>query len=177
MIKKELLMNKELFSQVVNENYMRIYNICYRYFGNREQAADACQETFLKMWMNIKKYRGEASLYTWACRIAINVCLTSIRTNRKEKSVMIPEEESDFREKIPDVNEDNEEKANKLNFFNDFMNRLQVTDRTLVTLYLENLNTHDMASVTGLSESNVRTRIHRIKSQIKKEWEEQNGTR
>ncbi len=176
-MEKEYLMNKELFSQTVDENYTKIFNICYRYFGNRELAADACQETFLKMWLNINKYRGDASLYTWACRIAINVCLTSIRTNRKEKSVIVSEDESEYREKISDENMDDEDKDIKLKFFNEFMNRLQVADRTLVTLYLENMDTHEMASVTGLSESNVRTRIHRIKSQIKKEWEVQNGTR
>jgi RNA polymerase sigma-70 factor (ECF subfamily) len=52
-----------------------------------------------------------------------------------------------------------------------------MADRTLVNLYLEDLDTTEIAAITGLSESNVRTRIHRIKKQIKTEWEEKNGTR
>jgi DNA-directed RNA polymerase specialized sigma24 family protein len=46
-----------------------------------------------------------------------------------------------------------------------------------VTLYLEDLEYDEIAQITGLSEVNARARIHRIKKQIKKQWEEKNGTR
>jgi RNA polymerase sigma-70 factor (ECF subfamily) len=57
------------------------------------------------------------------------------------------------------------------------MQKLSAADRTLVSLYLENLDTAEIAQTTGLSEANVRVKIHRIKKQIQQEWEAHNGTR
>jgi RNA polymerase sigma-70 factor (ECF subfamily) len=170
-------MKEELFRQIVDENYCKIYRICYRYFGNRDEAGDACQETFMKMWLNINKFRGEASLSTWACRIAINVCLTFKRLNKRQMAHIVSEQVTDYQDCISDENEEHQDHDEKLQYFHRFIGRLPVADRTLVALYLEDMDSREIASVTGLSEANVRTRIHRIKNQIKKEWEENNGTR
>ena len=56
------------------------------------------------------------------------------------------------------------------------MDSLNATDKTLVSLYLEDLDTKELSQITGLSESNVRVKLHRIKNQIKKEWEVKYGT-
>lgn len=56
------------------------------------------------------------------------------------------------------------------------MNNLNATDKVLVSLYLEDLDTKEMSHITGLSESNVRVKIHRIKNEIRKEWEIKYGT-
>ncbi len=170
-------MKEKLFRQIVDENYCKIYRICYRYFGNRDEAGDACQETFLKIWININKFRGESSPGTWACRIAINVCLTFLRTSKKRMAYMVHEQVTDHHDCISDENEEYMETEAKLQFFHRFLDLLPVADRTLVALYLENMDSHEISLVTGLSEANVRTRIHRIKNQVKKEWEERNGTR
>lgn len=170
-------MKEKLFRQIVDENYCKIYRICYRYFGNRDEADDACQETFLKIWLNINKFRGEASLSTWACRIAINVCLTFKRINKRKMAHIASDQATAYQDCLSDENEEYQDTGEKLQFFHQFMDNLPVADRTLVALYLEELNSREIASVTGLSEANVRTRIHRIKNQIKKEWEDKNGTR
>jgi RNA polymerase sigma-70 factor (ECF subfamily) len=72
--------------------------------------------------------------------------------------------------------EENKEEE-KLKFFREFSSRLSPVDRTLVSLYLGDVDYREISQVTGLSEVNARSRIHRIKGQIKKEWEEKNGTR
>lgn len=59
----------------------------------------------------------------------------------------------------------------KLKFTWRYINKLSHGDKTLVNLYIDGFDTRGIASVTGLSQANVRTRIHRIKKQIKKEWE------
>ncbi|MEI6172489.1 MAG: sigma-70 region 4 domain-containing protein [Bacteroidota bacterium] len=66
----------------------------------------------------------------------------------------------------------------KLAFFRNLLQTMNHADRTLVPLYLEELSTKEMAEITGLTESNVRVKLYRIKEQIKTKWEErQNGTR
>jgi RNA polymerase sigma-70 factor (ECF subfamily) len=84
-----LMQNKrELFSSIINENYPRVVRLCMRYFGNREEAEDAAQDVFEKVWMNIERFRGESSVNTWVFRIATNVCLTTLR-RRKNSPVRL----------------------------------------------------------------------------------------
>lgn len=165
------------FRKVVEENYARIYRICFHYFGNSEEANDAVQDILLKVWLNIDKFRGESALSTWISRIAVNVCLTSFRYRRNGTVRIEPEQFLFLRDNLPDESDNYPENEEKLKFFHNFMQKLSAADRTLVSLYLEDMESADIASVTGLSDVNVRTRIHRIKKQIKEEWEDNYGTR
>lgn len=170
-------MKQEDFRKVVDENYGKISRICLHYFGSREEADDVCQEVLLKVWLNIDKFRGESSLSTWISRIAVNVCMTTFR-NRKPETVRLGSDElRHLGDKMPDDIDPETGEEEKLKFFHAFMQKLPAADRTLVTLYLEDMESADIAAVTGLSDANVRTRIHRIKKQIKEEWEERYGTR
>jgi RNA polymerase sigma-70 factor (ECF subfamily) len=170
-------MKEEQFRKIVEENYARIYRICYRYFGDRDEAYDACQETLLKVWLNIDKFRGNSSLGTWICRIAVNVCITAFRNTRIRTTNLDTVHLKEYQDISPNEQDQNEDEEKKLQFFQQFLNRLSAADRTLVSLYLEDMDSGEIASVTGLSNTNVRTRIHRIKKQIKEEWEVKNGIR
>jgi RNA polymerase sigma-70 factor (ECF subfamily) len=170
-------MKEEDFRKVVDENYGRISRICLHYFGSREEADDACQEVLLKVWLNIDKFRGESSLSTWISRIAVNVCMTTFRNKKTDPLRLGSEELKHLGDKMPDENYSGDEEEEKLKFFHAFMQKLPAADRTLVSLYLEDMESADIAEVTGLSDANVRTRIHRIKKQIKEDWEVRYGTR
>ena len=62
----------------------RLKNIAYHIVGNRQDAEDAVQETFLRSYRSIKGFRGQCSLGTWLCRIVINVCYDMTRKRRPE---------------------------------------------------------------------------------------------
>lgn len=170
-------MKDELFKNAIAENYQKLTRICYRYFGNIDDAHDAVQDILLKVWINKTKFRGDSSITTWMFRIATNVCLTTIQKNKREIRVddfaVLPEYALQSDEDVTD----HEDSETKLKFLQDFLNRLTPTDRIMVNLYIENIDSCEIALVTGLSEVNVRTRIYRIKKQIKKEWEDTNGHR
>lgn len=166
-----------LFRKSVDENYQKVVRLCLRYFGDREQALDAAQEVFLKVWLNLDTFRGEAAIGTWIYRIATNVCLTYSRDAKKIISSGISLPDTGSYDLADEQDESGEARDEKLRFFSVFMSRLPSIDKTLVNLYLEDLDTREISSVTGLSEANVRTRIHRIRKQVKKEWEEKNGAR
>jgi len=169
-------MKEEIYKKILEENYQKVFRLCLRYFGNSAEAEDAAQDVFVKVWMNIDRFRGEAAIGTWIYRIAANVCLTSLRkhnyktieigTTGDEKS---DEEDSDHRSR-------QEAGEKKLAFFNDYLQRLSPGDRTIVNLYLEDVDSKTISEVTGLSDTNIRTRIHRIKNGIRNEWEEKYGT-
>lgn len=175
---KNLIMKQEtLFRAAILENDRRIYRICSHYFGQGDEAKDAYQEVLLKIWLNILNFRGESQLKTWISRIAVNVCMTYLSKKSKKASIFVPLSTVDSEYRTAENDENQEEEENKIRFFEDYKNRLSSADKILVSLYLDNIEYSDISLITGLSESNARARIHRIKNQIKKEWEDKYGIR
>ena len=79
----------ELFKEAIRENDKMILRICNHFFGPGENAKDAHQEILLKIWLNIEKFRNESKIKTWIYRIAVNVCLTFLSSNRKKSSIFV----------------------------------------------------------------------------------------
>jgi RNA polymerase sigma-70 factor, ECF subfamily len=75
----------EAFDQLVEEYQSLVYALALRILNNAEDARDATQETFLKVYNHFGKFRGEASLKTWICRIAINQARSSDRWLRRRR--------------------------------------------------------------------------------------------
>jgi RNA polymerase sigma-70 factor (ECF subfamily) len=63
----------------------------------------------------------------------------------------------------------------RISFLNAFLQGLNPADRSIVSLYLENVDSKTIAEITGMTDTNIRTRIHRIKNLIKTEWERKYG--
>ena len=69
----------EAFSELVNEYQPLVYSVTLRIVREAEEARDVTQETFLKVFRHFSHFRGDASLKTWVCRIAVNQALNSQR--------------------------------------------------------------------------------------------------
>jgi RNA polymerase sigma-70 factor (ECF subfamily) len=73
------------FEELVGEYQPLVYALTLRILGNAEDARDATQETFLKIYRHFSRFRGEASLKTWICKVAINQARTSDRWWRRRR--------------------------------------------------------------------------------------------
>ncbi|WON97191.1 RNA polymerase sigma factor [Sphingobacterium sp. UGAL515B_05] len=71
--------NKENFEIIYKEYAPAIRKLCLSYTGDRDNAEDLIQETFITVWKKLDSFRNDAKLGTWIYRIAINNCLTSMR--------------------------------------------------------------------------------------------------
>ena len=76
---------EEVFSQMVPKYQSQIFNICYRFLGDYEEAADLTQDTFIKAYKSIKKFRGDSAFFTWLYRIAVNLCKNRQRYHMRRK--------------------------------------------------------------------------------------------
>jgi RNA polymerase sigma-70 factor (ECF subfamily) len=171
---------EEIFKEAVSQNRERILRICSYYFSDPDQRADAFQDALIRLWENLPGFRGEAQISTWIYRVVVNVCLTTIRKEVKRNALITPisNVDQESRQLAEEESPSTEMLDVKLKFFRHFISGLSASDRILVSLYLEDLSTREMAEITGISEPNVRVRIHRIKEKIKHQWEENNhGTR
>lgn len=168
-------MNREaLFREAVRENETRIVRICSLYFDDPQDRADAVQETLIRIWENLHTFRGASKLSTWIYRVTVNTCLINIRSTRKRTKLTFPILSDQIQWPVlpGDHGGDCDVEEARSKFLQGSLQTLNSIDRTLVLLCAEGLSTREMADITGLSESNVRVRVHRVRDRIKTEWEE-----
>ena len=69
---------REAFDVIVERHRRTVYQVCYRFVNNHEDASDLAQDAFVRAWRGLKTFKGQSALSTWLYRIAINVCLNRV---------------------------------------------------------------------------------------------------
>lgn len=150
---------EEQFTELYNQYAPGIRKLCLGYTGDAMLAEDLLQESFVKVWKNMDKFRGDAAWSTWIYRIAANTCLTHLR-KKNEQFVDADEERLAM---IPDDERNKEQEAQLLY---KCISKLAETDRLIITLVLEDKPYEEIAEITGITENNLRVKIYRIKKQL-----------
>ena len=148
------------FTKMVKEYRKTIYTVCYFYSKDTEEVNDLYQEILINLRKGFEKFRGESSLKTWIWRVSLNTCNNQER--KKKSSVQTIPLSIDI-----DLYNDDDVQSKQIQMLYDRINRLDVFDRAIILLWLENMNYQDIADVVGISLSNVTTRLFRIKEQLK----------
>jgi len=73
-IEELLAGERQAFDRLVSRHADRIFNLCYRLLGDRDEADDCAQDIFLKVFRNVKQFRGDSKFSTWIYSIAVNTC-------------------------------------------------------------------------------------------------------
>ena len=141
------------FLSVIREYERVIYKVCYLYTTPNATLNDLYQEVVLNIWKAFPKFRRECKISTWIYRIALNTCISFIR---KEKN--IPE--------IVTLTQD--ETQAMLQQLYRMINRLGQLEKSIILLYLEEKSYEDISEITGLTVTNVATKLNRIKDKLKK---------
>ncbi|MBU0695116.1 MAG: RNA polymerase sigma factor [Bacteroidetes bacterium] len=155
--------NKEqLFKEIFDANSKKIYHLCFGYTGDDDAANDLLQETFLKVWQNLEKFRNQSMISTWIYRIAVNTCLTYLKSEKRQaKDELTPniienrEEETGEREKQEQVKT-----------LYQCISKLEENERIIITMVMDEVPYPEIAEVSGISEGNLRVKIHRIKHKL-----------
>src|SRR6187402_723809 len=66
------------FDVIVERHRRAVYQVCYRFVNNHEDASDLAQDAFVRAWKGLKNFKGQSALSTWLYRIAVNVCLNRV---------------------------------------------------------------------------------------------------
>lgn len=149
-----------LFKQIFDDNSKKIFNLCYGYTGDVDSANDLMQETFLKVWQNLDKFRQKSLISTWIYRIAVNTCLTFLRSEKRQAKDELTE--NIIENKIEEYSEKNEQIA----ILYKSISKLEENDRLIITMVLDELPYQQIAEISGISEGNLRVKIHRIKQKL-----------
>ena len=90
LVKACLQGRREAFDLLVQRHQKRVYQLCYRFAGNHEDASDLAQDVFVRAYRALHSFKGQSAFGTWLYRIAVNVCLNRVnsRAFRRTTSVM-----------------------------------------------------------------------------------------
>ena len=150
------------FEEIYKTYWSKVFRICMGYVNDHDWAKDIAQETFVTIWQQLPKFRNESAIGTWIFRIASNNCLRQIeRQNRMPRSEM-PEQ-------IAEIITHDIEPA--VQFLYKCISELSETDRLIISLELEDVKQVEIAKIVGLSETNTRVKIYRIKERLAKKFE------
>ncbi len=145
------------FEEIYKTFWQKVFRLCMGYVNDYDLAKDIAQETFITIWQQLPNYRNESEVGTWVFRIASNHCLRQIEKGNRMPKALLPVE-------IEDVIQPNIE--SKLEFLYKSISELPETDRLIISLELEDLKQAEIANIAGISEANVRVRVHRIKEKL-----------
>jgi len=70
--------SRDAFDVLVERHRRTVYQVCYRFVNNHEDASDLAQDAFVRAWRGLKNFKGQSALATWLYRIAVNVCLNRL---------------------------------------------------------------------------------------------------
>lgn len=161
-IERTLAGDTAAFSVLVDRYQALVYSLVIKILRHREDAEDFTQNIFVKAFLSLDKFRNESCFSTWLCRIAYNTAISQMR-RVKPVTIEINEEitEDTYPEHVDDLREIRLQKLQQS------MALLSSDDAILISLYYQHGKSMDeIAEITGMSTSNAKVRIHRIRQKL-----------
>lgn len=152
-------MDEHPFIELIERHGAAIGRVCRSFCSVEEDREDLQQEILLNLWQGWKRYRPDHKSITWVYRVALNTAI-SWRRHRKSLVETMPMEGFDLPEETA-----LKERSEHLK---DLISLLSVGDQRLINLYLDGFTTEEIGRLLGISQTNVTTRINRIKEKLSK---------
>jgi RNA polymerase sigma-70 factor (ECF subfamily) len=147
----------ENFFEKIKPHQRLISQITYAYCRHPEERKDLLQEITLQLWRSIGHFDGKSKFSTWLYRVSLNVAL-SFERQRWSKNIVFAE---DIEARPSPSVEDNSVLLQQM------LARLEPLEKALILLYLEGHDQESIGEILGISETNVSTKIGRIKQKLR----------
>jgi RNA polymerase sigma-70 factor, ECF subfamily len=156
--------DKDSFLELISENKGIIIKICNSYCSNKADREDLAQEIIYALWKGGKTFNPDFKFSTWMYRVALNVAISFYRVTKKLNSnISYVETGADIEDK--GANDTTTEE--NLNLLEQEIASLKELDRALMILYFEEKSYKEIAEIIGITETNVATKVSRIKEKLK----------
>jgi RNA polymerase sigma-70 factor, ECF subfamily len=177
LVARSIRGDADSFNQLVLRWERPIYALAYRTIGREEDARDICQETFLRAFRALPRFRGQAKFSSWLYRIALNLCRDWIRRERRTGFVQPPEDVDLTDLASPDDPSESIEqlvaRRDQVRAVERAMARLPDEQRTAIVLKeYHGLTFQEIADLMGCPLSTVKTRLYQGLSVLRRELNE-----
>lgn len=152
------------FIKIANEHQNLILKVCNMFCRDEDDKKDLFQDILIQLWKSYASFRNESKVTTWMYRVALNTAITGYR---RKKSKPLNETISD--EIVDLVSHDTKyERSEESELLYKAINKLSTIEKSIILLYLEDYSSDEIADITGIKSGNVRVKINRIKTKLKK---------
>lgn len=158
--------DEKAFRQLVDEQGPMIFNTCYRYLQDADDASDIAQDVFVEAYRSLSHFRSEANITTWLYRIAVNKSLNFLKKHKRRTLTDDIRKYADNHMIQNDASFDSENEERK-QILASAIEKLPENQKTAFTLHkMEDKSYKEIAAMTGNSLSAVESLIHRAKKNL-----------
>jgi RNA polymerase sigma-70 factor (ECF subfamily) len=171
LVERSLGGDREAFGALVERHQRNVYQLCYRFVGNQEDARDLAQDVFVRAYKALKGFKGHSSFGTWLYRIGVNVCLNRVSAKTPRFEAFDRIERVDVQSERQDAAVLRDERAAAVRRA---IRRLPPKQRaTLVLRMYHELPHEDIAQILGTSVGAVKANFFHALANLKKLMERQ----
>jgi len=168
--------DENAFRQLVEGNQSMIYSLAYRLLCNEEEARDAVQETFIKVWINLKGFDTNRKFSTWVYAIAANLCYDKLKSGKHFSKCLPVETLNEVFSDAVISNEDVEKKmidAELGALIATLTDELTPKQKMVFTLSdLEDLSSEEIVQITGMSAGQIKSNLFLARQALRKKLKE-----
>lgn len=157
----------DAFLSLIEAHKGIIYKVSNAYCRDPEDRKDLVQEIILQLWKSFDKYDHQYQHSTWIYRIALNVAISLYRKETTRKTFLNPISEGIVNRVDLTENKQTEE---GIQFLHQFISELKELDKALMLLFLEGKSHKEISEIMGITETNISTKIGRIKTILKQRF-------
>lgn len=155
------------FRYLVDRHKDKAYNLAFRICGNREEAEEIAQDSFLKAYRSLNSFKRQSSFATWLYRIVYNTAISKVRIRKKGVLSLedFPVDSIDFIGN--NANEEDVEMEYRSSLLNFALQKINEEERGLISLYYyEEMSTDEISELTGISKQNVKVKLFRTRQKM-----------
>jgi RNA polymerase sigma factor (sigma-70 family) len=164
---------QERFQALVEEHKKILYKVCHSYCRNPVDRDDLAQEILFQLWRSFGAFDDRVRFSTWMYRIALNVAISFYRREKVRTRHVLSGADERLLEAIDETSNQPEE----VQLLYQWIGELDPLNKALVLLYLDGNSYQEIANVLGISETNVATKVSRLKQTLRQEAGVKYGTR
>ncbi len=155
------------FSVLVDRYKDLVFTLALRMIKHREEAEEVSQDTFIKVFRSLNRFKGDSKFSTWIYRVAYNTCLDRLKKHKREQQVVAIDEYTEHQVKTIDNALDAMEKDERKQAIQNCLQLLPSDDSALLTLfYFEELSLEEIADIVGLTANNVKVKLFRSRKKL-----------
>lgn len=156
---------QEAFQNQVEQHKKILYKVLNVYCRDRDAREDLGQEIMIQLWRSFAKFDGRCQFSTWMYRIALNVAISFFRREGARTRVVMADEQ-----RLLEAVDETDREPEEIRTLYEFIAELDPFSKALILLYLDGNTYPEIAGIVGITETNVATKISRLKNQMKQEF-------
>ncbi|MFM2394012.1 MAG: hypothetical protein RLZZ546_1994 [Bacteroidota bacterium] len=159
--------NTNSYATLIDRYKDMVFSLALKMLRNREEAEEISQDTFIKVFNSLNKFKGESKFSSWLYRITYNCCLDALKKNKAKQKIQYIEDFSEHQTKELESIFDSIDEKEKSQTIQDCINELDNDEAFLITLYyFDSQSIEEISSIMNMKTSNTKVKLFRTRKKL-----------